>query len=366
MSGLNGLDHHAIVLRFFDNRSMKEVALALGTSEDAARKRVNRAVEKLRLFFTRRGMTVSSMALMAAVSAHSVQPAPAGLAAAISAAASVSGTAAAAANFTKTILMTTLQKAAMGAALAAAVGTALYQSGRASQFRRQVQSMESQNAELQITAQRDRADVDGQTAALRAEKAQARDLAALRAEAARLRASQMEARATPAPAAAATAPAVSAEPQPGGTELPRDSWADAGFATPEDALRTRGWAVLNGDRERFKESLFIRPEARKALEDMVVQMAAASNDPEKAKIIQQIVDNKYGVEEAILLPMMARSENLTGYRIVSRQTPSPSEAVLQVETELGLRPPEQQSLKLRQIGGDWKVVIDDGFVKSAH
>jgi RNA polymerase sigma factor (sigma-70 family) len=80
MAGLSHADHHAVVLRFFDGKSLKEVGTALGASEDAAKMRVNRAVEKLRLFFSRRGIVVSVGILTAAISANSVQSAPATLA----------------------------------------------------------------------------------------------------------------------------------------------------------------------------------------------------------------------------------------------------------------------------------------------
>ncbi len=80
MAGLSKVDHHALVLRFFDGKSMKQVGAALGASEDAAKMRVNRAVEKLRLFFSRRGIVVSVAILTAAISANSVQAAPAFLA----------------------------------------------------------------------------------------------------------------------------------------------------------------------------------------------------------------------------------------------------------------------------------------------
>jgi RNA polymerase sigma factor (sigma-70 family) len=80
IASLNETDRHAVVLRFFDARSMKEIGLALGTSEDAVKMRVNRAVEKLRLFFTRRGVVVSAATLTAIISANSVQAAPAALA----------------------------------------------------------------------------------------------------------------------------------------------------------------------------------------------------------------------------------------------------------------------------------------------
>jgi hypothetical protein len=64
----------------------------LGMSEDAAQKRVSRAVERLREFFAKRGATVGAGGLVVIVSANAVQAAPVGLAAAISAAAAAAGT----------------------------------------------------------------------------------------------------------------------------------------------------------------------------------------------------------------------------------------------------------------------------------
>ncbi len=87
MSGLSDADRNAIVLRYFENKPLKEVGAALGASDDAAKMRVNRALEKLRKFFLKRGVTLSAAALGAAISAHSVQAAPAGLSTAVIAAA---------------------------------------------------------------------------------------------------------------------------------------------------------------------------------------------------------------------------------------------------------------------------------------
>jgi uncharacterized protein (TIGR03435 family) len=84
MLRLGQTDRDALVLRFFEGRSLNEVGAALGASEDAAKKRVNRAVEKLRAFFTRRGIILPAAVLTAAISANSVQAAPVGLAKTIS------------------------------------------------------------------------------------------------------------------------------------------------------------------------------------------------------------------------------------------------------------------------------------------
>ena len=85
LAGLSAADRYAVVLRYFDGKSLGEVGAALGASEDAAKKRVTRAVEKLRSFFTKRGVTLTATVLTAAISANSVQAAPLGLAATVTA-----------------------------------------------------------------------------------------------------------------------------------------------------------------------------------------------------------------------------------------------------------------------------------------
>ena len=50
-------DRQAILLRFYQRKSMAEVGTELGVSEDAAKKRVAKAVERIRTFFHQRGLT---------------------------------------------------------------------------------------------------------------------------------------------------------------------------------------------------------------------------------------------------------------------------------------------------------------------
>jgi RNA polymerase sigma factor (sigma-70 family) len=73
-------ERDALVLRYFENRSLREVAVTLGVEERAAQKRVARSLEKLRGFFLKRGLTISAVTIAGAVSANSIQAAPAGLA----------------------------------------------------------------------------------------------------------------------------------------------------------------------------------------------------------------------------------------------------------------------------------------------
>jgi RNA polymerase sigma factor (sigma-70 family) len=147
MESLEGDERNAILLRFFENRSLREVGQTLGTSEDAAQKRVSRAVDRLREFFAKRGVTVGATSLVAALSANAVQSAPLGLAMAISSGA-VSATAGAALqsstimSATKAITMTTIQKILITTALTVGLGAGIYENRRAAQWREQVQALQ--------------------------------------------------------------------------------------------------------------------------------------------------------------------------------------------------------------------------------
>lgn len=79
LSTLADPDREAIVLRFLRGLSLRDTGAALGTSEEAARKRVSRALEKLSAAFHRRGVTASVAVLATIVLPRAVDAAPAGL-----------------------------------------------------------------------------------------------------------------------------------------------------------------------------------------------------------------------------------------------------------------------------------------------
>jgi RNA polymerase sigma factor (sigma-70 family) len=87
MAGLKEPDRAAILLRYFQGQSMKEVGAALGLEPNTASKRIERAVEKLRAFFARRGVAVGAGALVAGLEANAVRAAPGHLAETVSGAA---------------------------------------------------------------------------------------------------------------------------------------------------------------------------------------------------------------------------------------------------------------------------------------
>ena len=80
MGRLGENDRNAIVLRFFENKTPQEVAAALKLNEVTARKRVSRALEKLRTFFAKRGVVLTAAIIAGTISGNSVQAAPAALA----------------------------------------------------------------------------------------------------------------------------------------------------------------------------------------------------------------------------------------------------------------------------------------------
>jgi len=80
---LSDRDREAILLRFFRHASLAQVGAAIGASENAARMRVDRALDKLRAVLEKRGIRCASSVLGAALAANAVTLAPAGLAAAL-------------------------------------------------------------------------------------------------------------------------------------------------------------------------------------------------------------------------------------------------------------------------------------------
>jgi RNA polymerase sigma factor (sigma-70 family) len=144
LAELEEADRDALVLRYFEDRSLREMGRDLAISEDAARMRVNRALERLRTVFARQGITVSSALLATVLAASTSTAIPAGLAAAV--------TAAAASAATQTVLMTMTwlnAKSAAAIILAAALagtGTYLLQ-------QRQTDRLRAENLDLQGQSQ---------------------------------------------------------------------------------------------------------------------------------------------------------------------------------------------------------------------
>src|SRR5581483_1358594 len=100
MLRLGQTDRDALVLRFFEGRNMKEVGAILGTSEAATKMRVNRALDKLRTYFCKRGVDSTAATIAETISANSIQTAPVALAKTATAVALAKGATASASTLT--------------------------------------------------------------------------------------------------------------------------------------------------------------------------------------------------------------------------------------------------------------------------
>jgi RNA polymerase sigma factor (sigma-70 family) len=166
---LGEADRDAVLLRYFERLSAGDMARRLGISEEAAQKRVGRAVVRLRGLLAKRGIGVGAGSVAALLSVHAVQAAPSGLIATVSAVA-VAGTASASLTAVSTIVMTTLQKAAITLVVAAAVSTGIYQSKSASRLREETDALRLERSDMaaQIADfDRERHDQSNYVAALR-------------------------------------------------------------------------------------------------------------------------------------------------------------------------------------------------------
>jgi len=335
-------ERDAVLLRYFEKKSAVEIGGTLGISAEAAQKRVSRAVERLRDFFAKRGVTVGASGLVVVISANAVQAAPVSLAVTISAAA-LAGTAATTSTLiatTKTIAMTTLQKTLITATVAALAGAGIYEARQAAQLRDQVQTLQQQQAPLAEQIQQLQGELENasnRVVSMAEELANTKrnnaELLKLRGEVTLLRrqVKAAEASAVNHQAMASSAPAPAATNQSAISDHPKETWNYAGYATPEDALQTWTWAMSKSDQETMLSSL--TPESRKQWEQIFASQPAA------------------GVG-------MKGLGKIAGYKIVDSGLVSESEAwvaISMTESKPSATEPRIMKMILKKVGSDWKV-----------
>lgn len=142
MEELTDRERDALLLRFFQQQSLSAVGRALGISEDAARMRVDRAMERLRELLARRGLAATASLLGGVLSTHAVISCPASLAASVTAGA-LSGSALgfSSAKLIAIMTMTKLKAAGLSALVLAGVAAPVWQYQK-------INRLEAQNAAL--------------------------------------------------------------------------------------------------------------------------------------------------------------------------------------------------------------------------
>ena len=351
VAGLNEKDRDAVVLRFYEGRSLREVGAALGASEDAAEKRVSRAVERLREFFAKRGVTVGTSELVVVISANAVQAAPVGLAVTISTAAALGGTIVSTTTATaaKVITMTTLQKTLVGVILVAAVGTGIYEAHKASTFRNRVSALEQQHIALTEQLVRERDDALGKLVALQREDQETRrtvlEVPRLRGEVARLR-SELE---NP---AQANAVSVGQRPAPVWQPLDLSQFPDSqtlvkyssatnsGTGTPAALLQTWLCALRTGDAEMLKKVWDFPPDAPAG------EMEREIEKEQRALLLRQ---------ERLQAGLKPNSEPYEDHRLIELLPLGQNKYLALVEIRLPATRTYVMKKVFRQVGPEWKL-----------
>jgi RNA polymerase sigma factor (sigma-70 family) len=321
-------EREAVLLRYFEGRPFAEIGSRLAVSEDAARMRVERALEKMRGILRRSGVTSTAAALGEALATQAGAAVPAGAAAKIAAAALVGGSPAAVVTF---MTMTKLQTSiAVAIAALGAAGLAIQHHA---------------NAKL---------------------KAQVADLRQLAAEDHRL-----VARVLPSPDAA-TAGGKVPTPQPPTTRpaartadarqvvaladglIPVESLGNAGRATARNAFATQLWAARTGDIALEAGALTFGAEARAKLE------AVAAELPEAMRA-------EYDTPEKLMAFMLAGSPHpVGGMEVLGEVDVDANDVTLQTEWQhVDDAVVHHSDVGLQQQADGWKMVVPLTLVNRA-
>ncbi len=246
-------DRAVILLRYFEKKTAREIAAELKLSEEAAQKRVARALERLRGLLAGQGVCVSAVALGALITTQAVAAVPTGLSASVTVAALAGGTAVGGITLTtlKLIVMSKLKVCAVSALVVAGVASPLVLQHQT------VTRLREENGALQEQARKanvlrgDNEKLSGQLSDARQSqsltKAQLTELLRLRGEVGPLRRDSQELARLRAKQLAEQAAAAPAQPAPPRDFVPATSWANVGADKPEAAIQTFFWAGKHGE-----------------------------------------------------------------------------------------------------------------------
>jgi RNA polymerase sigma factor (sigma-70 family) len=279
---LSDADRTAILLRFFEQKDFREVGCALGSNEDAAQKRVSRALEKLHSHLSHRGVSLAATAVAAVLAGEVVTAAPAGLAATISSAALASAAGGGGTTLTlfKLITMSKLKLGIISAIALAIVATPLiiqYQTlAKLREENAAFRQKAAENAQLLAENQKLSTELGEANSSPRLAGGQLAELMRLRQEVTTLRGQKHDS----APKRNSNHTGTNSSPNPGGSSpaggrpetqlqsvldaptvplVPADQWTNAGTATPEAAWQTFRWAVQNDNIDALAQTMAYGP-----------------------------------------------------------------------------------------------------------
>lgn len=296
--GLGKLDEKersAVLLRFFEGLPYAEVARALRISDDAAQKRVGRALERLHAILAKREPSLTVGALTASITACASHGSPPGLIGTVTAFCSVGSTAITPINLTLGTLMTMKTKATVAGAVLVAgilVPTVLWQQDR-KDLGVENETLRSRilSIEQQLQEQEARFKQTEQEANLL--RAQAGEVHRLRAEVTRLRAERATAREVAAPVEQRSVPEAR-QPAMQGLDEMTEQIAELrmrafGGGEPLSA-EERDWLAVT---KIELEKLEAYPADFAKFQSELIRRVAGLSDPEKIEQVQRIIESRY-------------------------------------------------------------------------
>jgi RNA polymerase sigma factor (sigma-70 family) len=265
MHELGETDRAAVVQRFFQEQSLKEIGHSLGLTENAARMRVDRALDKLRELLARRGIHSTASGLAAALAVGAVFPAPSTLAASI-VATTLAGVAVVSSNsltLAQIIAMTKLKIGIVSALIVAGVATPVWQQTRVNRLAHENARLAEQSAQmepLQKEVERLR-----QSGAASAELAESRgEVSRLRSELAKLRGNAGEVSRKKTENARLLTELAKKDSENGTNEL---------TGAMSDLMKNLSEQQVQGRLSRMKEKLNLAPDQAKAIEEILLAQA---------------------------------------------------------------------------------------------
>jgi len=271
---LKDADREAMLLRYFEGLSFVELGARLNVSENAARMRIERALDQLSGHLGRRGVTSTSAALAALLANQAFATAPTGLTAAVTAAA-LAG-APAAGGFTAFLLMSKLTVPVVSAVLASGVTSLVWIALVPGVSAREMAALRAENARL---------------VAATAPGAPAGSAAAI---------AQEYSHQAVAIAQAMTSRRTAVAPPAGGTAEGAGASADTlrghrdrGTATARDAAFTFAWACTAGDPAAISRALYFDADARARAGEILASM------PPEVRTQYSTIEDFYGLLLAI-------------------------------------------------------------------
>jgi RNA polymerase sigma factor (sigma-70 family) len=353
---LEETDREAVILRFFTGHKFSEVGTHLGISENAARMKVDRALDRLRVSLTRRGIASSGSALGMLLAQHGAVAAPSGIAATI-VTFSLANAATSSVSFTTTIqiLMASTQAKVIIATIVAAafiIPMALQYSKNVS-LQEEVTLLRLRGGELE----KSRGEVERLSAValqrsteLEAEQA---ELVRLRRElaAAKLRDAK-QAATSKIPTrrenvATATDPVKPAEDP----LVPATEWKNLGVLNPSATLQTLEWAKTSGDLNVMLSCVAWGDEATRRRAE---EAFAAAPDAVRA---QYATADAFALSLLSGAPSSPDSPRPTAYRVLEERSTG-EEVTLQVESHWGDGKTAVNPVRYVRIGNEWRQALE--------